>query len=277
MARKPRIKSSTGIYHVLVRAIADLDLVSDKEDTDIYTGILRDLQDKGICTVYAYALFPTHAHLLIKAATESSAPVLAASPSGSSAPVPDAALVPDVSPSGFESIGSIMKRIASAYSYYFNVKYDHYGPIYIDRFKSEPIEDRTTFLRCLAFVADQNTPHKGILTHTIPLKDSPAPVSDASPSVSAAPVPEVSPSASAAPSRRFLDYTSRPKRITDSRLLLFLQNEHHFTTSEEFLQRPDSDKTHVIVSSRPLGATVLQLARLTGLTRKVVTRMASNG
>lgn len=249
MARKPRIKSSTGIYHVLVRAIADLDLVSDKEDTDIYTGILRDLQDKGICIVYAYALFPTHAHLLIKAATECSA------------------LVPDVSPSGFEPIGSIMKRIASAYSYYFNVKYDHYGPIYIDRFKSEPIEDRTTFLRCLAFVADQNTPHKGILTHAIPLKDSPAPV----------PVSDASPSVSVAPSRRFLDYTSRPKRITDSRLLLFLQNEHHFTTSEEFLQRPDSDKTHVIVSSRPLGATVLQLARLTGLTRKVVTRMASNG
>lgn len=66
MARKARIKSSTGVYHVLVRAISDLSLFTDKEDTQFYIDILNDLQHKGYCEVFAYALFPTHVHILIK-------------------------------------------------------------------------------------------------------------------------------------------------------------------------------------------------------------------
>ena len=66
MARKARIKSNTGIYHVLVRAIADLPLFTDEEDVKVYTDILDNLQKESRCTVYAYALFPTHVHLLIQ-------------------------------------------------------------------------------------------------------------------------------------------------------------------------------------------------------------------
>ena len=243
MTRKPRIKSATGVYHVLVRAIADIDLIADQEDSDIYTGILRDLQDKGLCTVYAYALFPTHVHLLIKAQPESTTP---------SAPSSD-----------LKPINSVMKRIAVTYSYYFNVKYEHYGPIYLDRFKSEPITSRPIFLHCLHFIADQATEHKGILTHTIPTM-SDALHCDGSPTPPTLTL-----------ETPFIDYATRPKRITDSRLLHLLQSEHHFTTPEEFLQRPDPDKTHVIVSTSSVGASIRQLARLTGLTPRVVIRMAS--
>lgn len=243
MARKPREKSSTGIYHVLVRAIADLSLFTDQEDADIYVSALNDLQDKGYCQIYAYAFYDTHLHLLLRDTTQ----------------CPISAEV------GQErtTVGDVMKRLASTYSYYFNVKYDHYGPIYLDRFKSEPIEDRDTFLQCLNFVTCQQAEWKGILTNTIP--------SFGKKTLSAE---------DDAPRKRrtsFIDFRPREKRITDSRLMTFLQSEHHFTTPEEFIQRDDEDMTRTVASCKVVGGTVLQIVRLTGLTRKVVTRMTLQG
>ena len=223
MARKARLKSTTGIYHVLVRAIADLSLFTDQEDVQIYTEALQDLQTRGYCTVYAYAYFGTHVHLLIK--------------------------------EGEEPIGSVMKRLANTYSYFFNVKYDHYGPIYIDRFKSEPVEDRTTFIQCLNFVSGQQTEWRGVLTHTIP-------------SFPEAAIPDPS---SLPPHRSsFLDFAERKARITDSRLLTFLQSQHHFTSAEELLARSADAQRHVISSCKTVGGNALQISRLTGMPRKKV-------
>lgn len=222
MARKARIKSSTGIYHVLVRAIADLPLFTDEEDTTFYTNILNDLQHQGRCEVYAYALFPTHVHILLR----------------------DSSL----SPSG-ELVGGLMKRLASAYSYFFNVKYDHYGPIYLDRFKSNPVETRGYFLRVLNHIGTQDTPWKFTCRHIpsgLPKESS-----------SSACGEPVEPSS-------LLDFKPRPVRITDSKLLDYLQTNFQFTNIGEFLQRPDEDIKATISSCKKLGGSIRQIVRLTG-------------
>lgn len=216
MARKARIKSSTGIYHVLVRAISDLSLFTDEEDTKFYTDILNDLQQKGYCEVYAYALFPTHVHLLIREGVSE------------------------------EPIGSVMKRVASAYSYFFNVKYEHYGPIYLDRFKSNPVETRDYFLKVLDHIGSQPSDCK-MTCCQIPtgLDNSHSYKSDTI-------------------NLPLLNFREREKRITDSRLLDYLQQHFNFTNIGEFLQRSDEDMRAAIKAAKGIGGSIRQISRLTG-------------
>lgn len=238
MARKARVKSSTGIYHVLIRAIANLPLFTDQEDYTIYTGILNDLQHEGRCEIYAHALFPTHVHLLIKEGT--SKPHRSAQRDALIAKRRENLKTSEP----VEPIGSIMKRLASAYSYFYNVKYDHYGPIYMDRFKSNPVETKDYFLKVLDHIDSQQTDHK-YTCHHIPsgLVSSPREGQEGAP---------------------LLDFKERAKRITDSRLLAFLQDNYSFTNIGEFLQRESDEQKEVISNCKKIGGSIRQIVKLTG-------------
>ena len=213
MARKARIKSQSGIYHVLIRGNANLDLFTDAEDTTYYVSLLQDLIDRNLCRIFAYSLHPTHVHLLVQEA---------------------------------EEVGSAMRRLASTYAYYYNVKYDHYGPIYQDRFKSQPVETRPFFLRVLDFILTQPVEAKATLINVIPsLPEQESP-------------DRISPN-------QIISYSQRPLRITESRLLTYLQQQHAFSGITEFLQRPTEEQNKIISDCRHQGGSVRQLSRLTGI------------
>ena len=214
MSRKARVRSNSGIYHVLVRAVANLPLFTDDEDRQFYVRVLTEQADHGHCRLFAYSLHPTHIHLLLQ--------------------------------EDGETVGQVIKRIAAAYSYFFNVKYDHYGPIYQDRFKSEPVETRPYFLRVLDFIGSQpvEPAAKAILTHVIPS------------------LPEGDPAANAQLS--ILNFSQRPLRITDSRLLEYLRQTYAFTNIGEFQQRSEADRLRAIIDSKAQGGSIRQIARLTG-------------
>lgn len=306
MARKARVKSSTGIYHVLVRAISNLSLFTDEEDAQYYTNILNDLQQQGRCEVYAYALFPTHVHLLIRAelnetavgqrneqsSTKQAKPYETAdglrnrqSLTKQSEPYETAAGLRNEQSStkqaepyenencseafrskairsetirseafrsesvSSEPIGSIMKRIASAYSYFFNVKYDHYGPIYLDRFKSNPVETKDYYLKVLDHIGSQDTQWKYSCRHI------PCGLTQEE---------KFSNSQFLDKKQPLLDFKPREKRITDSKLLAFLQQNYSFTNIPEFLQRPDDDIKATIKAAKKVGGSIRQITRLTG-------------
>ena len=229
MARKARIKSQSGIYHVLIRGNANLDLFTDAEDTTFYVSLLQDLIDRDLCRIFAYSLHPTHVHLLVQEGPHSSL------------------LTPNSSLTT-ESIGSVVRRLASSYAYYYNVKYDHYGPIYQDRFKSQPVETRPFFLRVLDFILTQPVEAKATLINVIP--DLPENSTLLTPH---------------SPREKVLDFVSRPLRITESRLLTYLQQQHAFSDITEFLQRPTEERNKIISDCRHQGGSVRQLARLTGM------------
>lgn len=215
MARKARIKAQSGIYHVLIRGNANLDLFTDSEDTTYYVQLLQDLNTRGLCRIFAYSLHPTHIHLLIQEG-------------------------PD------EPIGSIIRRLASSYAYYYNVKYDNYGPIYQDRFKSQPVETRPFFLRVLDFILTQPVEAKASLLNLIPsLPEQETPN-------------RISPD-------QIISYSPRPRRITSSHLLSYLQQQHAFSGISEFLQRSTEEQKRIITDCKHLGGSVRQLARLTGM------------
>lgn len=255
MARKARIQSQSGIYHVLVRGNANLDLFTDDEDTTYYVQLLQDLNTRGLARIYAYSLHPTHIHLLVQ---EGPDPQIASLKEESiidhpSSIIENKSLI-DHPSSIIEPIGAIMRRLASSYAYYYNVKYDHYGPIYQDRFKSQPVETRPFFLRVLDFILTQPVDAKAPLIQEIPSESS-----------FIANNPSSFIEDNRVSSNHIITYSPRVRRITSSLLLSYLRQHHSFTDPTEFLQRPTEEQNRIISDCRHQGGSVRQLARLTGI------------
>lgn len=208
MARQARKKSSSGVYHVLLRACANLELFADEEDTEVYLKLIRDQIESGGCMIYAFSLHKTHAHLLLK--------------------------------EGSDPVGMSVKRLAAHYSYYFNVKYDHYGPIYQDRYKSQPVETKVFFLRVTEHIMGHAAMMKDQLANVIPpLKND-----------------------NTQDGEIVIEYMPRPLRITESRLLEYLTREWNYTSPEEFQGRSQEEQDKAIIAAKNIGASLRQLQRL---------------
>lgn len=159
--------------------------------------------------IYAFSLHKTHAHLLIK--------------------------------EGTDPVGMSVKRLAAHYSYFFNVKYEHYGPIYQDRYKSQPVETKQFFLRIEDHIMSHTAMMKQQLANVIPLlKDD-----------------------NTQDSEIVIEYKPRPLRITESRLRQYLEDEWNYTTPEEYQQRPRAEQDQMILAAKAIGASLRQLQRLT--------------
>lgn len=66
MPRVARIKSETGIYHIINRGINRQNIFNDKEDKERFLETL--IKYKDICNyiIYAYCFMDNHTHLLLK-------------------------------------------------------------------------------------------------------------------------------------------------------------------------------------------------------------------
>ncbi|MBQ9096915.1 MAG: transposase [Clostridia bacterium] len=120
MPRQARIKSKSGIYHIMLRGINQEQIFEDEEDNLKFLKILKEYKEICQYKVYAYCLMGNHLHLLLKEEKE--------------------------------ELQSVMKRIAGKYVYWFNTKYKRIGHLFQDRFKSEPVEDNKYFLTVLRYI-----------------------------------------------------------------------------------------------------------------------------
>ena len=129
MARKNRILSSIGIYHVMIRGINRQLIFDDDSDYRKFLMIMSDMiypkSELGqllppYCAFYAYCLMPNHVHLLVHEKSE--------------------------------RLPSIMKQIAQRYAKYYNSKYEHFGHVFQDRYKSEPVNTSAYFLTLLRYI-----------------------------------------------------------------------------------------------------------------------------
>ena len=137
MARRAREISGTGIYHVMMRGINRQNIFEDDEDFTRFVELLFQMvcpvDDNGKplpprCIFYAYCLMTNHVHLLIREVTE--------------------------------SLSSVIKRIGVSYAQYYNKKYQHFGHLFQDRFRSEPVNDNAYFFTLLQYI-HQNPAHRG--------------------------------------------------------------------------------------------------------------------
>lgn len=129
MPRKARVKSVTGIYHIMLRGINRQQIFFDEEDYLTFIHLLEYY--KPICgyKIYAFCLMGNHIHILL--GTEQA------------------------------SLESIFKRIGSAYVFWYNLKYARTGHLFQDRFKSEPVDSQQYFLTVLRYIL-QNPVKAGI-------------------------------------------------------------------------------------------------------------------
>jgi putative transposase len=132
MPRSAREKSSTGIYHIMIRGINKQIIFEDNEDYEKFIQIIRDY--KSLCSyqVYAFCLMNNHIHLLLK--------------------------------EGKEDLGIVFRRIGARFVYWYNLKYKRSGHLFQDRYKSEPVENDTYFLTVLRYI-HQNPIKAGIETN----------------------------------------------------------------------------------------------------------------
>lgn len=120
MPRMARVKDKDFKLHVMVRSIKELDLFKENEDKVRYLSIVRKVQIKHGFKVSAYCLMNNHAHLIIDCAGA--------------------------------DISKAMHAINLSYARYFNGKYDRYGHVFQDRFKSKVINTHRYLMNLSAYI-----------------------------------------------------------------------------------------------------------------------------
>lgn len=129
IARTARIKSETGIYHLILRGINRRTIFVDDEDKVRFIETLIRYKKISGYNIFAYCLMGNHLHLLVKTSAE--------------------------------PLEQIMRRICGSFVYWYNKKYDRTGNLFQDRYKSEPVENDEYLLNCSRYI-HQNPLKAGI-------------------------------------------------------------------------------------------------------------------
>lgn len=125
MARQARIKSMTGIYHVMLKGIDSRNIFMEDEDKMYFMEKMKRAKEKGEFELYAYCLMDNHVHLLLKEG---------------------------------EEIGASIKRMTVGYVRFHNQKYGREGHLFQNRYNSEAVEDERYLLTVLRYI--HNNPLK---------------------------------------------------------------------------------------------------------------------
>ena len=126
--RIARERSSIYVYHVILRGVNKQQIFECADDYLYFVRILQRLcgiarepeMAERRCYVYAYCLMSSHLHLRVKEFDE--------------------------------PIGDVVKRISSAYVFYYNHKYGRIGHLFQERFKSQAVEDLGYFMILLRYI-----------------------------------------------------------------------------------------------------------------------------
>ena len=133
MPRQARSKSKTGIYHIMLRGINRQTIFEDDKDFIKFIEILERSKEKSEFKLYGYCLMGNHVHLLLG--------------------------------EGKESLSIAIQRICSSFVYWYNSRYDRYGHLFQERFKSEAVESDLYFMTVLRYI--HQNPIKAGITNSV--------------------------------------------------------------------------------------------------------------
>lgn len=129
MPRKARVRSKTGIYHIMIRGINRQTIFEDDEDYVYFSNVMKHAKIKGEFKLFGYCLMGNHVHILMQEKEE--------------------------------SVSLSMQRICSSFVYWYNWKYDRCGHLFQERYKSEIVENEAYLLAALRYI-HQNPVKAGI-------------------------------------------------------------------------------------------------------------------
>ena len=266
MARKARLASDSGIYHVMLRGVNRQDIFECDNDYLKYLSLMErvafpvDEQGKALppgLVIYAYCLMPNHVHLLVK------------------------------EQSG--GISDAIKSISVSYAYYFNQKYEHLGHLFQDRFRSEVVNDMEYFVTLLRYI-HQNPVAGGLVSDVryyrwsswrefdrdmvcdVPLCATGAVFSKISFGALKELVDEPMPKA-----QRILDFDNDTSvRLSDNKLREFIRQEIGITEMATIQHLEKAQRNDVLKRILEFCGNVKQISRITGVSRGVVSKLKSS-
>ena len=257
MPRKSRENSGTGIYHVMLRGINRQNIFYDVNDYETFLELLRKQAHPENerhqpmpphCVIYAYCLMPNHVHLLLR--------------------------------ENGETLASVMKSIGVAYAWHYNKKYQHLGPVFQDRFRSEPVNDNAYFFTLLRYI-HQNPVKAGLVKEVdqfcwsswreyegIPRICNIKPIISRMPfedlkGLVFEPLPKTV---------CVLDIDNERRRRTDDEVCQFLISELGLRHVQDILLLSKERQKDAIRLAREYGASIRQIERLTGIGFSIICR-----
>src|SRR3989304_7735039 len=120
MPRGPRFIFQNAFYHVFNRGINKQPIFLFEKDYHFFLGKLHNLKKQYDHSVYAFCLMPNHFHISVQTRKT--------------------------------PISKIMASLTTSYSMYFNRTYNHFGPVFQNRFKSILIENNEYFLKLSQYI-----------------------------------------------------------------------------------------------------------------------------
>jgi putative transposase len=120
MPRGPRLDAPGALHHVMVRGIEDRPIFRDDRDRDDFTQRLATLAPATGLTIYAWALLPNHAHLLVR--------------------------------TGTRPLARTMRSLLTGYAGAFNRRHHRRGHLFQNRYRSIVVEEEPYFLELVRYL-----------------------------------------------------------------------------------------------------------------------------
>ncbi len=120
MPRQPRLDTPGTLHHVIVRGLDRGAIVRDDQDRAEFVTRLRDAAGATGTTIYAWALLPNHAHLLVR--------------------------------SGPVGLPAFMRRLLTGYAVVFNHRHRRSGHLFQNRYKSIVCEEDAYFQELVRYI-----------------------------------------------------------------------------------------------------------------------------
>ncbi|MCX5733495.1 MAG: transposase, partial [candidate division NC10 bacterium] len=120
MPRQPRLDAPDTLHHVMVRGIERTTIFRDDVDQADFLARLASLAEAGALTVYAWALLPNHAHLLVR--------------------------------TGARPLPRSMRSLLTGYAGTFNRRHTRVGHLFQNRYKSIVVEAEVYLLELVRYL-----------------------------------------------------------------------------------------------------------------------------
>jgi putative transposase len=120
MPRGPRLDAPGTLHHVIVRGIEKGLIVRDDTDRQAFVARFGDVAALTTTSVYAWALLPNHAHLLVR--------------------------------SGSVGLPTFMRRLLTGYAITFNKRHERHGHLFENRYKSIVCDEDAYFQELVRYI-----------------------------------------------------------------------------------------------------------------------------
>ena len=120
MPRGARLDAPGTLHHAMVRGIERRNIVDDEKDPQDFVSRLSKLSHETETAIYAWALMPNHAHILLR--------------------------------SGPSGLSSFMRRLLTGYAAGYNRRHKRYGHLFQNRYKSIICQEDPYFKELVPYI-----------------------------------------------------------------------------------------------------------------------------